>query len=175
MQIIDYNMKLQLPNKAISTERSRSGFTLIELLVVIAIIAILATIGFAVFSGITQRGNDAKRQTDIKSIADVYEIKRTGGDYGGVALAAPGDFSAGIIPTDPVAAKRYCFRTGTAAVPAAVANTDITTAGCAGGAGNGSTAWNEVGTTALAVGTAYFRVCALNQLNAATVCVGSKQ
>ena len=157
-------MKKLLPHKS-------SGFTLIELLVVIAIIAVLATIGFAVYNGVTTRGNDAKRQADIKAIADVFEVKRTGGNYGGLTIAAA-DFSAGAIPADPVAAKAYCMATTTGTTPPANASISLTDGidgtGCHGGT------YVAVGT--LPANTTFFKICAANQANAApTLCVGSKQ
>ncbi len=53
------------------------GFTLIELLVVIAIIAVLSTIGFAVFSGVQKGARDAKRRSDIDAIAKALEIYKS--------------------------------------------------------------------------------------------------
>lgn len=79
---------------------STKGFTLVELLVVITIIAILATIGFTVFSGAGAKARDAKRKTDIDQIAKAYEV-----NYDPVAatypILAPGNFTSGAIPTPP--------------------------------------------------------------------------
>ena len=154
------------------TNSNQKGFTLVELLVVIVIIAILAVIGFAVFSGLTSRGNDSRRLADIKAIADAYENKRTAAmaDYAGLALATT-DFAGGVIPTDPVAGRQYCIRTGAAAVANAVVPTDITATGtCAG-------SWTAVSTTALAASQTHFKVCALltGNTSADIRCVGSKQ
>ncbi len=49
------------------------GFTLIELLVVITIIAVLATIGFVAYSGVTARARDATRQADLRTIQTALE------------------------------------------------------------------------------------------------------
>ncbi len=65
-------MNTQLPYKPNQTK----GFTLIELLVVIAIIAVLAIMGFASFRGFTTRGNDARREADLKSIGDALEANK---------------------------------------------------------------------------------------------------
>lgn len=155
-----------------------SGFTLIELLVVIAIIAVLAVMGFAVFSGLTGRGNDDRRQVDIKAIGDVYEVKRTPkmADYGTLTLVG-NDFAGGTIPADPFAARAYCIRTSTTGVVSnAAVPGDINASGvCVGGAGNGSTGWNTVAGTALAASTTNWKVCALLSDNTTVVCVGSKQ
>lgn len=148
------------------------GFTLIELLVVIAIIAVLSIIGFAIFTGLTSRGNNARRTSDIKAVSDAYEVKRAAAnasDYGGLALALT-DFSGGAIPTDPVAARQYCIRANAAAaVPNAVVPGDITAAGVC------VAPWSAVGTTALSAGAVYFKVCVLLQDNATVRCSSSKQ
>lgn len=44
------------------------GFTLVELLVVITIIAILATIGMTIFSGVQKAARDTKRRGDIDAL-----------------------------------------------------------------------------------------------------------
>ena len=147
----------------------KNGFTLIELLVVIAIIAVLAVMGFAAFGGLTGRGNDDRRIVDIKAIADAYEVQRTAtmADYGAEALAGT-NFAGGVIPTDPVAGRQYCIKTGTAAIANAVVPTDITAAGvCAG-------TWTAVSTTAIAASQTFFKVCVLLN-NGIVRCVGSKQ
>lgn len=48
---------------------TRKGFTLIEILVVLAIMGILATLTFAVFSRVRERGNNAVCQSNLKQIA----------------------------------------------------------------------------------------------------------
>jgi prepilin-type N-terminal cleavage/methylation domain-containing protein len=55
--------------------RGQEGFTLIELLVVIAVLAVLAGIVIFNVTGVTNRGNTAACQTDLKSIqtaSDAY-------------------------------------------------------------------------------------------------------
>lgn len=163
-------MKKILPK----TKYNTSGFTLIELLVVIAIIAVLAVMGFAVFNGLTGRGNDARRSADVKAIADAYETKRTStmADYGGLVLAAT-DFATGIIPADPIAAKAYCIRTGTGAI--GIANATVSSTDGVDGTGCHGANWTAVSATALTAGSTFFKVCAANQANSATICSGSKQ
>src|SRR5437870_4607911 len=90
-------MKKLLPN---INKRNSSGFTLIELLVVIAIIAVLAIMGFAAFRGFTGKGNDARREADIKAIGDAIEGAK-GADYGMITLLGS-NFASGAIPSDPV-------------------------------------------------------------------------
>ena len=161
-------MKKFLPK----TINNPQGFTLIELLVVIAILAVLATIGFASFNGLTTRGNDDKRQVDIKAIADAYEVKRgTNVDYGTLALATT-DFSAGIPPVNP--SGQYCILTSTSA---AVANAAIVTTPGNGILANGNCTgtWLQVSSTALASSTTFFKVCAMGTSSANIYCVGSKQ
>ncbi len=54
--------------------RKESGFTLLELLVVVAIIAILATLILANLNRARQQANDAKVQSEVKSISDAVEL-----------------------------------------------------------------------------------------------------
>ena len=170
---------------------SQKGFTLIELLVVIAIIAVLAVIGFAVFNGLTTRGNDAKRQADLKSIADSLEVDRGAVAYIPIDASS---FASGAIPIEPSTSRvpKYCFNSGGAAItiptaaswgggtptacPSGWTNLNavatITPAGCSGGAGS------PTGCTAT-----FFKVCTMNEAGsanttgagAAVICVGSKQ
>lgn len=159
-------MNIQLPKN----NTSRQGFTLIELLVVIAIIAVLAVISFAVFSGLTGRGNDARRNSDIKAIADVYEVKRgIAADYATLTLVGT-DFAGGAIPADPVTGRQYCINSGAAAIAnATVGAAGITAAGVCGAP------WINVAGAALAAGTTNYKVCVLLTDNTTIRCVGSKQ
>jgi prepilin-type N-terminal cleavage/methylation domain-containing protein len=164
-------MNIQLPK---INKYSHQGFTLIELLVVIAIIAILAVISFAAFSGLTGRGNDSRRQADIKALADAIEVKR---GVGSVYVApAVTDFSGGTVPQEPTTrVAKYCYTDGTAAIanPAAW----NATACPAAGSGNG-TAWMTVGGVTLPTVSAtatYFKACTVNQAASAVTCYGSRQ
>jgi prepilin-type N-terminal cleavage/methylation domain-containing protein len=74
------------------------GFTLIELLIAITIIAILATVGFVAFQGITQKARDDKRIADLNSIRNAKESYYTSGAY--LALL-DSQFNSGSVPTDP--------------------------------------------------------------------------
>lgn len=74
--------------------KSRSGFTIVELLIVIVIIGILVTLVIVTYGQIQQRARDAKRESDIDSVARViasyYAINgsypSTGGLGFGLAL-----------------------------------------------------------------------------------------
>ena len=50
-----------------------AGFTLIELLIVVVIIGILATLGVARFNQVTQRGQVASVQSDLRNLALAQE------------------------------------------------------------------------------------------------------
>ncbi|NCU28313.1 MAG: type II secretion system protein [Candidatus Moranbacteria bacterium] len=86
-----------------STTHSKSGcrgFTLIELLVVVAIIGILSAVVIASLGGARDKGNDAKRRSDLHQIQNALEIYYNdcgtylvapscggtpyGGDWGGI-------------------------------------------------------------------------------------------
>lgn len=54
------------------------GFTLIELLVVIAIIGILSTVVLGAVNTARQKGRDARRLEDIKSIANAIAVQQNG-------------------------------------------------------------------------------------------------
>ena len=81
---------------------AHKGFTLIELLVVIAIIAVLSTIGFAVFSGVQKGARDAKRISDIDAISNAMEVQFGQCQSGKYCNITGTSFSSGSIPTDPL-------------------------------------------------------------------------
>jgi prepilin-type N-terminal cleavage/methylation domain-containing protein len=73
--------------------RGQEGFTLIELLVVIAVLAVLAGIVIFNVTGVTNRGNLAACQTDLKSVqtaSDAY--------YNDHAATYPANVAA-LVPT----------------------------------------------------------------------------
>lgn len=67
------------------------GFTLIELLVVVSLIGILATLVLANLNAARQRGRDAQRKSDLKSIQSALQLYYN--DYG----KYPGNNSSGEI------------------------------------------------------------------------------
>ncbi len=96
-------MKKLLPK----TKYSPTGFTLVELLVVIAIIAILATVGFSLFTNAQRNARDARRREEIDAISKAIEIKKVPNTNTYVPIAGT-DFANGVIPTDTTTAQ-YCI------------------------------------------------------------------
>lgn len=96
MQIINRYMKT-LP----ITSNIRSGFTLVELMVVIAIMAILATIGFSIFSGVQQNARDAKRREDIIAISNALEVNKVTGSTTYPAILSSW-FGGNVVPVEAV-------------------------------------------------------------------------
>lgn len=87
---------------------SPKGFTLVELMVVIVIIAILATTGFAIFSGLQKSARDARRKADVDAISKALEThyNSTVGQYcpgnaGTYCALQDTWFSGGLRPKDP--------------------------------------------------------------------------
>ncbi len=152
----------------------QKGFTLIELLVVITILAILAVIGFAAFSGLTGRGNDSRREADIKSIADALEVKKgTSSTYQAITAA---DFATGTFPQEPdkstARIPKYCYTDGTAAIanPAAWSQTACPTTWINSNA-------NLAGATGItpSATAAYFKVCTVDEAKTTVICYGNRQ
>lgn len=156
-------MKTQLPqNKKACTEQSRSGFTLIELLVVIAIIAVLATIGMALFSNTQSKARDAKRRTDVAEVTKAMDVSK-----GVDAAIFPGvyntQFTPGVVPTDPVSGKNYCVSWALNTAGTLLADPAVwTTGSCATGTATAaSSAWTALANNNPTGGLAYkVRVCA---------------
>jgi type II secretion system protein G len=75
------------------TVRRQKGFTLIELLVVIAIIGILSSVVLASMNASRQKGRDAKRKQDFKSLQvalEMYYNDNNAYPSTGAAAANPG-------------------------------------------------------------------------------------
>jgi len=53
--------------------KSIGGFTIVELLIVVIVIAILAAISLVAFSGLTDRANYAKAQSDLKTLNNLVQ------------------------------------------------------------------------------------------------------
>lgn len=70
-------MAYLLPNMNINSKTH--GFTLIELLVVIAIIGILSSVVLASLNTARQKGRDARRLQDLKSIVTAVALADSGG------------------------------------------------------------------------------------------------
>lgn len=116
MQIIECSKKMKrfLPKSSLNP----SGFTLIELLIVISILAVLATIGFVVFSniGAQAKSRNIRRRTDLDSIAKALEVNKApnGGNY---PILLPTYFANDAIPTDPTSTNVYCANSVASAQP----------------------------------------------------------
>ena len=70
------------------TKKHHQGFTIVELLIVIVVIAILATITIVSYTGVQDRANDVRRQSDVNTITKTLEMYR---------------ISNGVYPTDIIA------------------------------------------------------------------------
>lgn len=106
----------------------KKGFTLIELLIVMVIIGILATIGMASFGSARAKARDARRKSDLQSIAKALEAyandqrkypSSSGGDlvcaapttcgWGEPFADAKGTLYMAKLPQDSSADRRYYY------------------------------------------------------------------
>jgi prepilin-type N-terminal cleavage/methylation domain-containing protein len=80
------------------------GFTLIEVLIVVSIVGLLAATVLVGLGGFRERGRDARRISDLKSLQNGLELYYT--KYNGYPVALNNLLTAGIginkIPSDPV-------------------------------------------------------------------------
>ncbi len=112
----------------------QKGFTLVELMVVIVIIAILATTGFAIFTGIQKSARDSRRKADVDAISKALEVHNNqsvnqycAGAIGTYCAPVATWFAGGTVPTDPSSGAAY------AGLPANGAATYTVTATLEGG------------------------------------------
>lgn len=90
--------------KTLKKNKKIAGFTLLEILVVISIIGILIVLGASAFSVAQQRGRDARRRGDLKSIQNAFEQYYVGtgnSSYGSCEAMAADQFPSGELPRDP--------------------------------------------------------------------------
>lgn len=152
-------MKKFLPK----TSKNSQGFTLIELLVVIAIIAVLATIGLAIFSNVQGKARDSKRKSDVGEITKALDVAK-GVDLAKYPALVDNLYSSGKVPADPLSTQVYCIAWSLSAVGTLPTDPTSITASCVGGGAavaNVNSAWAPLTNTILPADTAYkVRVCA---------------
>lgn len=95
---------------------NNKGFTLVELMVVIAILAVLATIGVAVFSTVQRNARDGRSKADINIIARSIETaKSIDANAGTVTYAYSSTSFANDFKTTPTGKYPYCLWSGSSA------------------------------------------------------------
>ncbi len=143
--------------------KKQSAFSLIELLVVISIIAVLTTLGLAMYSEVQKRTRDAQRKADITAIAKALEVHYQDDKY---KQLSNDWFENGVIPQTDPGGKNYCgCAAATGDPPFGTTGTSgwIRANSCPADNTGGCAAWAQVSTTnpVPAVGGATWRVCAL--------------
>lgn len=90
-------------------QSKKRGFTLIELLVVIAIIGILSAIVLTSLGSAKQKGRDARRVSDIKSIQLALELYYDANSAYPTSLSSLAPSYISVVPTDPLTNAAYSF------------------------------------------------------------------
>lgn len=100
------NLKSQILNL-----KSLKGFTLIELMVAVTIVAVMATIGLALYSNMQKVARDSKRVSDLEEIRKAAEAMRIAtGAYPTTLAAMASYFERAAAPTDPSGGGAYIYQ-----------------------------------------------------------------
>lgn len=83
-----------LPKSSELRTQNPYGFTLVELMVAIAIVAVLATVGFVIFTNTQKNARDTRRRGDLDAISNAFE-----GHYLPIAGTCDGQLTPSTQPT----------------------------------------------------------------------------
>lgn len=89
--------------------KNKKGFTLFELLIVISIIGLLVAAASVAYSGVQQRGRDARRKEDIQAVQkalEMYYAKNVGYPNG---CTVGNEFLPAGLPVDPKSGDLYDY------------------------------------------------------------------